>query len=499
MNYKLLITDIICYVLLYYLLIAVAPLRAPEPYSKYLYLLIAFSGLQLLFGLLTGRYKGKLSSQGYRRTMGFTLFSSSTSCLLVALFCLYYQPGYSLYVVTTYAVISILAFWLIHSCYFSILYASDPEEIHEVPHREPASVLNPPEELSTAEAKLRESKLSTEKGEAFLRFIKKNVNIASTNTFVGEFHNPEAAAVLETYRYDVIIDLFGLNNLRGINRLFSQVNEKLPDDGIFVGCFTPKSYVKRSILLKYPKGLNWIIYTFFYLYRRVIPKLFLTKRLYYDITMGRNRILTKAEVFGRLYYCGYEIMAEKKVGSEMFFVARRIKNHPAQMKRRYGVIISLNRVGKNGKVFRFYKFRTMHPYSEYLQDYIYKTNNLSEGGKFRHDIRINSVGRFMRRYWIDELPMLLNLIKGDMKLVGVRPLSRQYFSLYSPELQELRTKFKPGLLPPFYVDMPKTLDEIQASEMKYLQSCVQKGAFRTDWTYFWKIVYNILFRHAHSN
>jgi lipopolysaccharide/colanic/teichoic acid biosynthesis glycosyltransferase len=105
----------------------------------------------------------------------------------------------------------------------------------------------------------------------------------------------------------------------------------------------------------------------------------------------------------------------------------------------------------------------------------------------------------MRKYWIDELPMLLNLIKGNMKIVGVRPISQHYFSLYSKELQEKRICHKPGLLPPFYADMPKTLDEIQASEMRYLTMCEERGTLVTDFIYFWKIVFTILVKRARSN
>ena len=210
-------------------------------------------------------------------------------------------------------------------------------------------------------------------------------------------------------------------------------------------------------------------------------------------------MLPKTEVFGRLYYCGFEIVAEKKVDRYTYFVARRVKEPPMNKKRRYGPIISLNRVGKNGRVFKFYKMRTMYPYSEFLQEYFYKKCGLQEGGKFTHDIRVSAVGKFMRRCWIDELPMILNLLKGDMKLVGVRPLSKHYFSLYSKELQEQRTQVKPGLLPPFYADMPKTLDEIQESEMRYLKMCIKRGAFVTDVVYMWKIFVNIIFKKARSH
>jgi lipopolysaccharide/colanic/teichoic acid biosynthesis glycosyltransferase len=139
----------------------------------------------------------------------------------------------------------------------------------------------------------------------------------------------------------------------------------------------------------------------------------------------------------------------------------------------------------------------MHAYSEYLQPYIYQKNHLKEGGKFADDFRISSWGRFLRTCWLDEFPMLVNLLKGEMKLVGVRPLSPHYFGLYAPEIQQLRIQTKPGLLPPFYVDMPITLEEVQESERRYLEQYLQHP-FRTDWKYFWKIVWNIVFKRKRS-
>jgi len=90
-------------------------------------------------------------------------------------------------------------------------------------------------------------------------------------------------------------------------------------------------------------------------------------------------------------------------------------------------------------------------------------------------------------------------VKGDMKLVGVRPISQQYFSLYTKELQEKRVRHKPGLLPPFYADMPKTLKEIEDSEMRYLIRCEEKGTVVTDFVYFWRIIYTIIFKRARSH
>ena len=170
-----------------------------------------------------------------------------------------------------------------------------------------------------------------------------------------------------------------------------------------------------------------------------------------------------------------------------------------QIRKRYGPLIKLRRVGKDGRWFNVYKLRTMHPYSEYLQQYMLDNYGLQEGGKFANDVRVTTLGAFARKYWLDELPMFINFFKGDMKFVGVRPLSRQYFSLYTPDLQEKRTKFKPGLFPPFYADMPKTLDDIQDSEMRYLTMCEEKGCFYTDIYYMWRIFVNIVFKKARSH
>ena len=94
--------------------------------------------------------------------------------------------------------------------------------------------------------------------------------------------------------------------------------------------------------------------------------------------------------------------------------------------------------------------------------------------------------------------MLLNLIKGDIKLVGVRPISLHYLSLYKQDLVELRKKTKPGLLPPYYADMPKTFDEIMNSEEHYLKQYF-KQPIKTDILYLWKICYNIFFGKARSS
>jgi lipopolysaccharide/colanic/teichoic acid biosynthesis glycosyltransferase len=192
------------------------------------------------------------------------------------------------------------------------------------------------------------------------------------------------------------------------------------------------------------------------------------------------------------------IVDEQQIGNQLYFVARKTGEPLFPEDPTYGPMVKLRRVGKGGKVFGVYKMRTMHPYSEYLQDYVYEKNKLQDGGKFKDDFRISTLGKIMRKVWLDEVPMLLNVLKGEMKIVGVRPLSKHYFDLYSDELKTKRTKHKPGLIPPFYADMPKTLPEIMASEMRYLNE-YEKHPLRTDLKYFFKAWENIVFKKARSN
>jgi lipopolysaccharide/colanic/teichoic acid biosynthesis glycosyltransferase len=404
----------------------------------------------------------------------------------------------SIHVVNTGITITLSIDLLYLVLYYGYKYAVDIErEIINYEDRKEHPVFEAGR-LSDEDVANLEKTISTYTSKPILDYLKTIVDFGSTNTKVLDTALHFNIELLQNYRYDCIVNIHSLNDIGGINKMFCSINEKLSDNGDFILIFTPQRFLKERFLKRYPKGINYIFYFFYYLFRRVLPKLLLTSRFYFDITKSKNRVFSDTEVFGRLYYCGFKLIGYKTVDMQYIAHAQRKQQPKIQEKRTYGPFIALNRVGKNGEIIKVYKMRTMHPYSEFLQEYIYEKNDLQEGGKINNDVRITTLGRFMRKYWIDELPMVINLFKGNMKFVGVRPLSNHYFSLYSRELQEKRTKFKPGLLPPFYADMPKTLDEIQASEMRYLADCERNGIFKTDVRYFKRILVNILFRKARS-
>ena len=319
--------------------------------------------------------------------------------------------------------------------------------------------------------------------------------------------NPRNLVIATTTRFNIlyqpenyltgVINLKRINDIRYVNKFFETVNAKLPVGGKFIGNAETATLRKKRILRKYPPVLNWIFFTLDFIIKRILPKFKLTKGIYFFLTRGQNRVFSQAEVLGRLYSCGFEVETEGQLNGQYFFNMKKVTDPCFPKNPTYGILVRLPRVGQGGKIIRVYKVRTMHPYSEYLQDYIYKKNNLQEGGKFSNDFRISRLGKIMRALWIDELPMLLNWMRGELKLVGVRPISEHYFSLYTKEHQQRRIKYKPGLVPPYYADLPKTLPEIEASENRYFDA-YEKHPFRTNWRYFWKAIFNIIFKNVRS-
>lgn len=97
-----------------------------------------------------------------------------------------------------------------------------------------------------------------------------------------------------------------------------------------------------------------------------------------------------------------------------------------------GAFFMQERPGKNGKIFKVIKFKTM-------------TDERDTDGNLLPDAeRLTKVGKFVRSTSIDELPQLINVLKGDMALIGPRPLLPQYLPLYSPE-QARRHEVRPGI------------------------------------------------------
>ena len=97
-----------------------------------------------------------------------------------------------------------------------------------------------------------------------------------------------------------------------------------------------------------------------------------------------------------------------------------------------GAVFFQERFGKNAKIYKVIKFKTMTDERD------------EEGNLLPDEVRLTKVGKFVRSTSVDELPQLINVFKGDMSLIGPRPLLVQYLPLYSPE-QARRHEVRPGI------------------------------------------------------
>ena len=333
---------------------------------------------------------------------------------------------------------------------------------------------------------------------AFLQDKINNLRIKQSSHTILSTVSIENIEILKNASKSIIINLHKVNDIQRLNQYLLLCRDKIITGGFLVGFLLPLETIYTRLRNKMPKLIFTILYPIHFLIYRVMPKIPKIKRLYFMISRGKNRSISKYELYGRLNYCGFSIVNEKIINNEIYFIARNNKTISKEQNPSYHPIIKLKRIGLNAKFIYIYKFRTMYPYSEFLQDYAYQRNELTESGnKFNNDLRITKWGKYLRKYWIDELPQIFNWLRGDLNLIGVRALSEQYFNLYPKDHQEFRSKFKPGLIPPFYADLPISFNDKILSERKYLEQ-QSVAPFKTNIKYSLLTMYNIIFKGIRS-
>ena len=160
-----------------------------------------------------------------------------------------------------------------------------------------------------------------------------------------------------------------------------------------------------------------------------------------------------------------------------------------------GAIFRQRRVGRDGKLFWLYKFRTMCPDAEEQLNELLSQNQMDGPVfKIKDDPRITRVGRFLRKTSLDELPQLLNVLQGDMSIVGPRPALPREVELYS-DYQRQRLYVTPGLscywqIAPHRNEM--SFDEWVALDLKY----IHERSFWVDWKIIFLTVRAMLMKYG---
>jgi exopolysaccharide biosynthesis polyprenyl glycosylphosphotransferase len=158
---------------------------------------------------------------------------------------------------------------------------------------------------------------------------------------------------------------------------------------------------------------------------------------------------------------------------------------------RGSVLYRSKRVGRKGKTFTCYKFRTMVLDADDLKAQLHHLNERSNGLLFKmeNDPRITRLGKFLRKYSLDELPQFWNVLRGDMSLVGPRPPLPAEFNQYS--LEHLRRlDVKPGITGFWQVTgrLDPSFENYMALDLEY----IEKWGFWLDTKILWKTIPAVL-------
>jgi lipopolysaccharide/colanic/teichoic acid biosynthesis glycosyltransferase len=301
--------------------------------------------------------------------------------------------------------------------------------------------------------------------------------------------DPRTPAVGEE-RAELAIVGVELNGIRRIGRAMRAGYDLLLPGGWLTGKYRPLERTSQDLRDRTSGWLFPLISPLHFLFYRALPKTPFLNGLYFLITSGKNRVLSRTEVWGRLHYCGFEVADETVIGGETYFLAKKLRTPSKAKKPSYYPVVLLDRVGLYGRAIKVHKVRTMYPFSEFLQKRVYEEKRISSSGKFREDFRITGYGRFLRKYWLDELPQFLDWLRGDLKLIGIRAMSQHFFSLYPSEYREMFVQVKPGLIPPIFDESINSFERIIEIETAYLKSYVARP-FATDLRYLWMTLSDI--------
>ncbi len=164
-----------------------------------------------------------------------------------------------------------------------------------------------------------------------------------------------------------------------------------------------------------------------------------------------------------------------------------------------GVLYVNESLGRGGELINVYKIRTMIKDADSGLEKEVLESGYDQYGHPNNDPRITWWGKILRKCYIDELPQLYNLIKGDIKLVGIRAKRETDWKSYPQELKEEALKDKPGFVGVQYSYRGEGDFETHIMILQQYLEKRKQNPIRTDFNYFWRVVVNIIFRNVRSS
>ena len=300
---------------------------------------------------------------------------------------------------------------------------------------------------------------------------------------------------------EVVFNRVPVNEIENPNTYFRSVHERLRPGGYFIGSARTSDLASVRNRSSFSRPVYVALVAINYFVEELLYKWTPLRKLMSFLGVNLRQSYSRTEILGRLVVCGFKNIDVSQIEDRVYFIAYKASEPQADELKVYSLFINLRRLGKFGRDIKVYKFRTMYPYSEYLRDFaIQKCGRVETGdgvGKIEDDFRLTEIGKVMRKYWLDELPQLINILRGEIKLVGIRPLEASCLKVYPQSFLKRRLKYKPGLLAPYAAHLHRSMEEYIDAEIKYLDEYDQRPLV-TDIKYFFWISWNILTGKARS-
>jgi len=341
-------------------------------------------------------------------------------------------------------------------------------------------------------------RLEKDLSNAEIGFVSLNIDIGEAPGDIPLLISSGPVEELDGYADDFLEVLFNktpVNEIAAPNQYFRKVHLKLKGGGYFIGSARTSDLGSIRNREDFTRPVYVGLVAINFLVEDILLRSLGLQKVFNIFGSKVRHSFSKTEVLGRLVVCGFKNIDVTHINNRMYFIAYKASEPKADQLQLYSAFINLRRLGKFGRDILVYKFRTMYPYSEYLRDFaIQKCGYVETGdgaGKIENDFRVTEIGRIMRKYWLDELPQLINILRGEIKLVGVRPLEPGCLKTYPLPFLKRRLKYKPGLLAPYAAHIHRNMDEYIQAEIRYLDE-YDRHPFLTDLKYFFWITWNIL-------
>lgn len=477
--------------------------------AEYRSLLLVYLGIWMFSSLLANKYKFRRPANFKQGLSPFNRAFVYMSFMLFFVIFIFKMFAYSRFIILSTLVIYILLVMFFYGILYlyrwgpnvSVLYEpnglAEQEALMKIPHVRGVDKKRRDVKESLIK-KLKQEYLET--WPELFDFLNESINlnnIKASEAIILDTNSEISLQGLVNRNYEIIVNLGDVNFIPSINKYFSIANDKLARGGYLIGGFETLYQRQQRRIPKFPRAFKKTLSFLDFVWRRVFPKVILLKGIYYLFNGKSGHVLSEYEMMGRLHFCGFREVVFHEINNKLYFIAKKTSSPFEEKQPSTGLLFKQRRIGLNGEMIFVYKLRTMYPYSEYIHRSFLEKKDLSQIGKVDQDERITGWGRILRKYWVDEFPMLINWLQGDMKMIGLRPLSRSFIGIYPEDIKSKRIKYKPGIFPAIYAKKFGDMEAVFKSEKKYMDE-YDKHPWLTDMIYFFKIVFNILFRKMRS-